>query len=290
MIGIKDLYNHYIRKPIPENCGIICEPIDVAMAKLNRLLNDTLSYFSYTLVLNGKALVDYNGIHLSLRPYDLMITTPGAKVVTLEVTDDFSAWCLMADEMTTYEITDTRYAVLSTFSPLLIHSQNKLQLTETEFEGIRKWMNELIRYGAMENPLTKLCLTSLYSLFICELVNIITTGNSEMNQYGPPSELFLKFLKLLPQNYIRHHDIQFYADRLSVTTIYLSRVVKKHSGQTVKEHIDRLLLSEASVQLKRTDKPIATIAENLNFATPQSFCKFFYRNKGVSPRKYRAIQ
>lgn len=289
MIGIKDLYTRYIRKPLSEDCGIICELIDPAMAKLNRLLNDTLSYFSYTLVLNGEATVDHSGMKMTIRTQDLMITTPGAKVFTLEVSDDFSAWCLMADEMTTYEITDTRYATLNAFSPLLIHSQNKLHLIDSEFEEIKKWMSEIIRYGVLDNPLTKLCLTSLYSLFVSELMNIERAGNSEMDQCGHPSEIFLDFLKLLPSNYIKHHDIRFYADRLSVTTIYLSRVVKKHSGQTVKDHIDRLLLSEATMLLKRTDKPISTIAENLNFATPQSFTKFFVRYKGISPRKYRDV-
>lgn len=290
MIGIKDLYTHYIRKPLPEDCGIICEPIDPALAILNRLLDDTLSYFSYTLVLNGEATVDHSGTKITLQPHDLMITTPGAKVVTLEVSDDFSAWCLMADEMTTYEITETRYATLASFSPLLINSPNKLHLSDIEFESIKKWMQEIIGYGASETQLTKFCLASLYTLFVCDLINIENAGNPDNNQCGHTSEIFLDFLKLLPSNYNRHHDIRFYADRLAVTPIYLSRVVKRHSGQTVKDHIDRLLLSESSRLLKRTDTPIAIIADNLNFSSPQSFCKFFVRNKGVSPRKYRDIQ
>lgn len=290
MIGIKDLYIHYIRKPIREDCGIICEPIDSAMAILNRLLDDVLSYFSYTLVLKGEAVVNHSGAILTLRPNDLMITTPGAKVYTLEVSDDYFALCLMADETTTYEITDTSYSSLGAFSPLLIHSQNKLQLTEAEFEILKKWMREIRNYGETDTPMTKLCLTSLYSLFVCELMNIESSGKLDLYQPGRPSEIFLDFLKLLPANYFRHHDIQFYADQLAVTTIYLSRIVKKYSGQTVRDHIDRLLISEASTMLKRTDTPIAAIAENLSFATPQSFCKFFVRNKGISPREYRNKQ
>lgn len=287
MIAIKDLYTHYIRKPIPDDCGVICEPIDPFMAKLNRLLNDTLSYFSYTLVLKGEATVDYNGVRLSLGHHDMMITTPGAKIVTIDVSDDYSALCLMADEMTTYEITGSPYAVLAAFSPLLIHSQNKLHLSDGEYDSLKKWMQEIVRRGASDALMKKISITSLYSLFVCELMNIENYGRPDINHYGQSSEIFMGFLKLLPPNYLKHHDIGFYADRLFVTSIYLSRVVKRHSGQTVKDHIDRLLLSKASMLLKRTDKPIAAIAEILNFANPQSFCKFFVRNKGVSPRKYR---
>lgn len=287
MIGINELYNRYIRKPISGYRGIVCEPIDDAMAKLNRLINDTLSYFSYTLVVKGEATVVYNGTKMVLQPRDMMVTTPGARVFTQEVSEDYFALCLMADEMTTYEITDIRFAVLTAYSPMLIHVQNKLHLCENEFDALKKWMEEITAYGASDDPLTKIRLTSLYSLFVCELMNIENPGNADINKYGRPSEIFMDFLKLLPNNYTKHHDIQFYADRLAVTTIYLSRIVKNHSGQTVKDYIDRLLLSKASALLKRSDISIANIAETLNFANPQSFCKFFVRNKGISPRKYR---
>lgn len=290
MIEIKDLYAHYIRKPLPGDCGIVCETIDAAMAKLNRLLNDALSYFSYTLVAKGTATVSYNGTLITLQQHDLMITTPGARIVTVDVSDDYLAMCLMADEMTTYEMTDKRDAPVAIFPLLMIYSQNKLHLSKSEFDALNKWMMEITRYGVPENPLTKICLTSLYSLFLCEFINVENTRSIDDVEYGQPSKLFLDFLKLLPVHYIRHHDIGFYADSLCVTPIYLSRVVKLHSAQTVKEHIDRLLLSQATVMLKGSNKPIAIIAENLNFATPQSFCKFFVRKKGVSPRKYREIQ
>lgn len=287
MIGIKDLYTHYIHKPIREDCGIICEPIDSAMAKLNRLLDDSISYFSYTLVMKGNAKVDFNGAEITLNPQDLMITTPGAKVYTLEVSDDFSALCLMVDETTTYGTANTRYAVLTAYAPSMIHSKNKLSLLDAHYDALKKWMTEIILYGSSNTPMVNDFLISLHSLFVCQLMEVENLRNREDCQYSPPSEIFLDFLRLLPQNYMKHHDIRFYADRLAVTTIYLSRIVKRYSGQTVKEHIDRLLLSEASTLLKRTDTSVATIAEILNFANPQSFCKFFVRNKGISPREYR---
>lgn len=287
MIGIIDLYTHYIRKPIREDCKIVCEVIDPELAKLNRLLDDALSYFSYTLVIKGSATVDFNGSRITIAPQDMMITTPGAKVYTQEVTDDFLALCLMADETTTYGNAYARYAVLTAYAPSMIHSQNKLSLTDDQYEALKKWMSEIVRYGSADTPLVNDFLNSLHTLFVCELMDVEGLSSTEKSQYTLPSEIFLNFLKLLPQNYLKHHDIQYYADRLAVTTVYLSRIVKKHSGQTVKEHIDRLLLSEALTLLKRTDKPVATIAGTLNFATPQSFCKFFVRNKGVSPREYR---
>lgn len=290
MIGIRDLYANYIRKPLPDDCGIICEPIDSYMATLNRLLTDSISYFSYTLVVHGNADVDYNGTNLSLSPGEILITTPGARVFTNNVSADYFGLCLMVDETIVYEIPDARLAVLTAYSPSLIHSQNKLSLNYDEAESLKKWMNEIMVFATSDNPYAKTCRTALYSIFVCELMNV---ENKDVVTEGPknnPSELFLNFLKLLPANYLKHHELKFYADRLSVSTIYLSRIVKKYSNQTVKDHIDRLLLSEASVKLRRTKLPIANIAESLNFANPQSFCKFYVKHRGISPREYRNMQ
>lgn len=287
MIGINELYTHYILKPLRKDCNIVCEPIDSAMAKLNRLIDDSLSYFSYTLVLKGSAKVDFNGSILVIEPHDMMVTTPGAKVFTLEVSDDFSALCLMVDETTTYSIENASYAVLTAYAPFMIHSQNKLKLTDIQHAALKKWMTEIVDYGCYVSPFANDFLTALHSLFVYQLMDIENINGREACQYSRPAKIFLDFLKMLPENYVKHHDIQYYADRLAVTTIYLSRIVKQHSGQTVKEHIDRLLLSKALIMLKRTDKSVTNIAEMLNFATPQSFCKFFVRNKSVSPREYR---
>lgn len=39
-------------------------------------------------------------------------------------------------------------------------------------------------------------------------------------------EVFVGFISLLPDNFLEHHDISFYADSLNITTTYLSRVVR----------------------------------------------------------------
>ncbi|MDE5869006.1 MAG: helix-turn-helix domain-containing protein [Muribaculaceae bacterium] len=130
-------------------------------------------------------------------------------------------------------------------------------------------------------------LHSLYSTFILELLNIENSFQPITDVNTHSTDLFLRFLKLVNEHFISHHDLNYYADALAVTTIYLSRVVKRLSNQTIKNHIDRLLTMEACFRLTNSDTPIAEIAEDLHFANPASFCKFFSRQKGVPPREYR---
>ncbi len=95
------------------------------------------------------------------------------------------------------------------------------------------------------------------------------------------------FLELVNQHAIHHRDIAFYADKLCVTPNHLGFMVKKMSGSTVVEWINRHILQEAKVELKFTDRPITDIAYRLNFSTPSFFAKFFKRETGMTPLEYR---
>ena len=289
MFRLSDLYSDIIKKPLPNDCGITCEMLDANKAKLNRLLTKSVSCFSYTLVLAGTQNVDYDDKKASLARNDLFIYTPGMRVYTREVSDDYCALCLMGDEFVTYEIPYARSAISASYFPAVVYSESKLSLTDCESHWLANRMREIMTYIGSEHIYKNECLDSLYSLFILDLLNVEHRFKKDKEFNGHTVDLFLRFLKLLAENFVSHHDIAFYADALSVTTIYLSRIVKRFSGRTVKNHVDRMLVMEASYLLLSTDNPIAAIAEMLNFANPSSFCKFFARHKGISPREYRAI-
>lgn len=131
------------------------------------------------------------------------------------------------------------------------------------------------------------CLFSLYSLLMLDLLNVERRFKKSAGVSGHIVDTYLKFLKLLNSHFATQHEISFYASALSVTPIYLSRIVKQISGRTLKNHIDRMLEMEASQLLLTTNIPIAIISQRLNFANPASFSKFFTKHKGTSPSDYR---
>lgn len=288
MFRLTDFYTLILKKPIPTGCGITCEIVTPEMAKLNRLLTESVSCFSYTLVTDGTALVNYGDRITGLAKNDILVYTPGMMLTTLETSDDFQAICLMGDEATTYEIPYARNVVSASYFPGSLDCENKLSLTDCEAEWMQRRMMEIHSYIAYNHIYKKECLYSLYSLFILDLLNVENRFRRERESGTHTVDLFFRFLKLAAENFLTRHDIGFYADALAVTAIYLSRIVKRFSGLTVKNHIDRLLLMEAAYMLISSDVPIADIAEKLNFANPASFCKFFVRHKGLSPREYRA--
>lgn len=98
-----------------------------------------------------------------------------------------------------------------------------------------------------------------------------------------------RFLQLLTQEGRVKHPIDFYADRLCVTAGYVSTMVKRHSGMTALQWIDRALVREAKVLLHYTQMPVSEVAETLGFATPSFFIRFFRQQTGITPLQFRKL-
>ena len=100
--------------------------------------------------------------------------------------------------------------------------------------------------------------------------------------------IFDRFIQLAGQHCVEHHQIGYYADRLCLTERYLSTVIRQTSGTTAKDWIDRALITRIKIELRHTDKPAAQIAEEMHFANPSFFSKYFRRLTGMTPMEYKA--
>lgn len=98
--------------------------------------------------------------------------------------------------------------------------------------------------------------------------------------------LVLQFMELLSRYYHSQHQVGFYAKRLQVTPDHLSRVLKKYTGLTAKEHISAIIMEEAKVLL-HGPRSIKEIAHGLGFKSPYAFSKFFKCSANIAPSAYR---
>ena len=99
--------------------------------------------------------------------------------------------------------------------------------------------------------------------------------------------LFDRFISLVTQHCAEHHQIGYYAERMCLSDRYLSTVVRQASSTTAKEWIDRALVTRIKIELRHTDKPAAQIADEMHFANPSFFSKYFCRLTGLTPGQYR---
>lgn len=128
----------------------------------------------------------------------------------------------------------------------------------------------------------------LSNLLLLRVAEILRTGCvSDTSKMPHTVGIYREFRKLLLNNYLKEHYIQFYASQLNVSATYLSRIVRKISGRSVNDHIVHMLVTEARRLLDCTDLPVKQIAYRLGFSDQASFGKFFRNQFGESPTSYR---
>jgi AraC family transcriptional activator of pobA len=93
---------------------------------------------------------------------------------------------------------------------------------------------------------------------------------------------------LVDENFRVERQLDFYAEKLGMTVDRLNDHVKRSTGVTAGHLIRQRVLTEAKRQLVFTTQPIHDIAEELAFADPSHFARFFRKQTGTTPHEFRA--
>lgn len=109
-------------------------------------------------------------------------------------------------------------------------------------------------------------------------------------QFAKPTHregIVAKFLKCVSDNFKTERRVEFYADKMCISSKHLSAVVKEVTGKTASEWIDIYVILEAKVLLHTTSLSIQQISGRLNFANQSFFGKYFKRLTGKTPTEFR---
>ncbi|MDJ1506141.1 helix-turn-helix transcriptional regulator [Xanthocytophaga agilis] len=82
-------------------------------------------------------------------------------------------------------------------------------------------------------------------------------------------------------------SVQYIADKLNISTKYLSSLLKQLTGQTTQQIIHEKLIDKAKEKLSTTELSVSEIAYGLGFEHPQSFSKLFKAKTNLSPLEFR---
>lgn len=269
---------------------LFCDKTDADRTFLTNKIQGFLAAYTFTLVIQGQLTIVYNDRELIFQADDLFFYSPGMSVTIIAASADYQGLCLLADENATIELTTVRDLVYIAYAPIVQLHEPKLTLPHAEALRLAEKMREIIGYLHSEHLYKTEVLRLLYAVFLLDVQNAQQRAIIHRQTPQRVEEIFIGFIRLLPQYFAEHHDIGFYASALNISSVYLSRVVRQVTGRTVVDYINQMIVMEASFLLRTSTMNITQIADRLHFADTPSFSKFFSRLKGVSPREYRTKQ
>lgn len=82
-------------------------------------------------------------------------------------------------------------------------------------------------------------------------------------------------------------EVKYFAEKLNLSSNYLSDLLGKYTGKTTIEHIHLKLVDKAKSILLGTTKSVSEVAYELGFEHPSHFTKVFKSRTGVSPVHFR---
>ena len=100
-------------------------------------------------------------------------------------------------------------------------------------------------------------------------------------------DIYNEFISIVAEFYQKEHSVAFYADKLNITTRYLSQVTDKTVGISPKQVISNYLINEAKLLLDNSRLTIQEISDRLGFSSQTIFSKFFKGQEGDTPTEYR---
>lgn len=105
--------------------------------------------------------------------------------------------------------------------------------------------------------------------------------------HAPDDARAAAFRGLVDRHFREHRPIAFYAAALGITERSLTRLARARFGCAPAHYLHRRLLLEARRQLAYGSQPIARVADELGFADPSYFSRFYRRMTGELPSRAR---
>ncbi|WP_292009505.1 helix-turn-helix transcriptional regulator [Chryseobacterium sp.] len=133
---------------------------------------------------------------------------------------------------------------------------------------------------------------SIIQQLLSSLFTIIESERKKLNlNYNESKKIqshtFKNFLALLEKHYKESKDVNFYAEKLFMTSRNLNLICQEVLHQSVSEIIETRKLMEAKNLLVTSDKTIAEIGYELGFNEKAYFTHSFKRKSGFTPSQYR---
>lgn len=150
---------------------------------------------------------------------------------------------------------------------------------ETE-ENFQKILKETV--GQMENSTTLEGLEGICVNFCCGLLEKCICQRK--NGVGRAVKQIQDYLE---EHYTEEANLEKIAEKIELTSAYISTIFKKETGMTITNYLIKIRLEKAKQMIRDTNMTITEIAYAVGYVDTRYFSKLFIKNVGIKPVEYR---
>lgn len=251
-----------------------------------------MQHTSIFFCLSGEALFTIDGQKHRFTPGQIIICPKGSNILLLDITRDFSSRLLGLSK-------HIWLAARSSMSPETIqamecrtHQGGNSDLEKEFINNIFRQIDILdIEASCDEN--TDYCKQNIIlavNSLLLYIQRISKANRSITREHTGESKdkLFHEFRVLLTNNFREDRSVQFYADKMHISTRHLNAVCQRASGQNAKEIIDHFTIIELQVSLMYTHKSFQELVNEFHFPDQSYLNRYFKRHTGYSLSEFRA--
>ena len=263
----------------------------VVMENFGSLPKGELSLDRHGLIVictEGIAQFDYDGQQIRLHKDDLFLYMAHSVVTNFMSSSDFNCRQIWFSRGELWNI--NKYGEVSLSDLPYLKRHPIMHLTDDDVKLLDDYFQLLCRRMRDSSPvLYSNIVRSLVSTMMLEILsmmrrqepeNTVTTGVHRQR-------LANEFMRLVEQSDGRIRKVDDFANQLNITPKYLSTLLKETMNRRPSEMIHFYTLKAIEHRLRYTDMTMQEIANDLNFANPSFFGKYFKEHAGMTPLDFR---
>lgn len=245
-------------------------------------------YLSHVLCLGGCCRFVFNGKDFELQKGDVMIVRKGKLIEKVFPCDDLE----IINVMVSSEFIAASSPVQSNYGvkgQLALFLNPVMHLTEEQFALCRRNFDNIrFRLSQKEHHFRNELLMNAVQTMILDFFDFHSSLYNEPDVSVQNANIMNRFLSLLENGeYRRNREVTWYADKLCITSKYLSQVTKEVSGYSANFWINRYTILDISRLLRDKTLPFVRISDMFGFSSPAYFCRYVQRYLGSNPSEYR---
>jgi AraC-like DNA-binding protein len=219
----------------------------------------------------------------------LHIILPDQIIQTTEVSPDFKAG-FMVLKRNFFNSQNHFIETINLHNSLM--EQPYFDLSEREMQEYIQLFNLVQEKMAdMQHSYRMQIVQNYFQITFYNIYNLIVHRQNISQRITPNNNatIYERFMKMVEENYRKEHSVKFYADKICLTSKYLSSVIHEISGKHASDWIHEYIVLEAKALLKSTNMNIKNISDTLHFCTPSHFGRFFKRYTNYTPNEYKIL-